>query len=91
MRVRWTQAAADDLESISDYMRQHHPSLAQSTIRDIHETILSLSSNSRRGRVGREEGTRELVLTRQPYIIVYRVKDSVAQVLHIYHGAQSRN
>jgi addiction module RelE/StbE family toxin len=88
--MRWTPAAADDLESIQDYLLGHLPSLAQSTIREIYEKIPMLRSTPFRGRPGREEGTRELVLSRLPYIVVYRVKDSDVEILHIYHGAQHR-
>ena len=41
------------------------------------------------GRLGREEGTRELVCSPLPYIVVYRLKHSAIQILHIWHGAQS--
>jgi addiction module RelE/StbE family toxin len=90
MRLRWTPAAADDLESIRDYLALHHSSFAQSTILEIYQAILTLRSTPFRGRVGREEGTRELVLPRLPYIVVYRVKDNDVEILHIYHGAQHR-
>jgi addiction module RelE/StbE family toxin len=90
MRLRWTPAAADDLESIKDYLTQHLPSFAQSTILEIYQTILSLRSTPYRGRAGREEGTRELVLPRLPYIVVYRVKDNDVEILYIYHVAQNR-
>ena len=43
-----------------------------------------------RGRVGREEGTRELVFTSLPYVAAYRVKEQTIEILHIYHGAQDR-
>jgi toxin ParE1/3/4 len=49
-----------------------------------------LRSTPFRGRPGREEGTRELVLSRLPYIVVYRVKDNDVEILHIYHDAQHR-
>jgi toxin ParE1/3/4 len=90
MRLRWTSAAADDLESIWDYLERHLPSYSQSTIQEIYQTILTLRSTPFRGRLGREEGTRELVLPRLPYILVYRVKDTDVEILHIYHGAQFR-
>jgi plasmid stabilization system protein ParE len=38
------------------------------------------------GRPGGRQGTRELVCP--PYIIVYRVKEDVAEILYIWHGAQ---
>lgn len=90
MRLRWTPAAADDLEAIRDYLARHLPAVAQSTIHEIYQAILTLCSAPLRGRAGREEGTRELVLPRLPYIVVYRVKDNDVEILHIYHGAQHR-
>jgi addiction module RelE/StbE family toxin len=90
MRLRWTPAAADDLEFIGDYLAQHLPSFAQSTILEIYQAILALRSTPFHGRPGREVGTRELVLSRLPYIVVYRVKDADVEILHIYHGAQHR-
>ena len=38
------------------------------------------------GRLGERPGTRELVAP--PYVIVYRVKDDVVEILHMWHGAQ---
>jgi plasmid stabilization system protein ParE len=39
------------------------------------------------GRPGEEvRGTRELVCA--PYVIVYRLKEDVAEILYIWHGAQ---
>ena len=90
MRLRWTPAAADDLEAIADYLAQHLPTFAQSTILEIYQAILALRSTPYRGRSGREEGTRELVLPRLPYIVVYRVKENDVEILHIYHDAQHR-
>lgn len=90
MRLRWTLAAADDLDSIGDYLAKHLPALAKSTIQEIYQVILTLRTIPNRGRIGREEGTRELVLPRLPYIVIYRVRDDDVEILHIYHGAQHR-
>ena len=90
MRLRWTPAAADDLEAIGDYLAEHLPSFAQSIILEIYQTVQPLRSIPYRGRAGREEGTRELVLPRLPYIVVYRVKEKDVEILHIDHGAQHR-
>jgi len=32
MRIRWTTSAAADLESIHEYLKEHRPHLAHSTI-----------------------------------------------------------
>jgi addiction module RelE/StbE family toxin len=90
MRVRWTHAAAEDLEHIKDYLTEHHPQFAQSALLELYEVICSLRTSPRRGRLGREEGTRELVLSRLPYIVAYRIKEQAVEVLHIFHAAQNR-
>jgi toxin ParE1/3/4 len=40
------------------------------------------------GRPGRVRGTRELVVTGTPYVIVYRLETSAAIILRALHGAQ---
>ena len=90
MRVRWTPAAADDLEAIWEYLARNLPAFAQSTIQEIYQAILALRTNPNRGRAGREAGTRELVLPRLPYIVVYRVRGEDVEILNIYHGTQHR-
>jgi plasmid stabilization system protein ParE len=41
-----------------------------------------------RGRIGRVEGTRELVFAPLPCIAVYRVTEEAVEILRIYHSAQ---
>jgi toxin ParE1/3/4 len=91
MQILWTRAAAEDLEHIKDYLTEYYPQFAQSTVIELYETICSLKTSPHRGRLGREEGTRELVLSRLPYIVAYRVKEQAVEILHVYHGAQNRS
>jgi toxin ParE1/3/4 len=88
MRLRWTLEAANDLESISDYLLEQHPQLAQPTVRRIYAEIKELSRFPVRGRIGRELGTRELILTGLPYVVVFRANDARVEILRIFHGAQ---
>jgi len=90
MRIRWTPAAAADLQHISDYLKDHHPHYQQPTIRKLYESIRSLKELPRRGRPGREAGTREIRFPPLPYVAVYRVKKQSIEVLRIYHPAQDR-
>lgn len=91
MRIRWTKAAAADLESISTYLKENHPQYWQPTTHKIYATIQSLKEWPYRGRAGREEETRELLFSPLPYIAVYRLKEDSIEVLRIYHGAQGRS
>ena len=40
------------------------------------------------GRIGRVQGTRELVVNRSPYLLIYRVTKSRIEVLRLLHGAR---
>ena len=90
MRISWTPAAAADLEHISSYLKERHPHYRQPTMRKLYEAIRSLKESPQRGRLGREDGTRELLFPPMPYIAVYRVKEQTIEVLRIYHAAQDR-
>jgi toxin ParE1/3/4 len=83
-------AAAADLQNIYDYLKKHEPHLARPTVVEIRKSIRSLKQFPHRGRIGCEEGTRELLQRRLPHIIAYRVKDDAIDVLHIWHPAQDR-
>jgi toxin ParE1/3/4 len=91
MLIRWTPAAAADLQHLSDYLKDHHPRYLQPTLRKLYAAIQSLKEWPHRGRAGREEGTRELLFPPLPYVAVYRVKEQSIEVLRIYHGAQDRS
>jgi len=90
MRLRWTPEAANNLESIYLYLSENYPSFAESTIRTLYDAARSLRSLPKRGRPGVIPGTREFVLPRLPFIIVYRIEEQSIEILHIYHGAQDR-
>ena len=40
------------------------------------------------GRIGRVDGTREAVVPRTAYILVYRVSEQAIEILGIWHGAR---
>jgi len=88
MKLRWSMAAASDLEGISNYLRLHHPALAAPTIFRIYDAAKSLKRLPERGRSGRLNGTRELVLAPLPYILLYSVREDSVNLLRILHGAQ---
>jgi toxin ParE1/3/4 len=92
MRIRWTPAAAADLQGISDYLEQHYPRYRQPTMRKLYETIRSLRQAPYGGRPGTEAGTREILFPPLPYVAVYRVNErqQAIEVLRVYHGAQDR-
>lgn len=72
MRLRWTPPARDHLAEIYDYIAQDNPAAARRVIGQVRKDADLLKDNPGMGRPGRVEGTRELIVSRYPYIIVYR-------------------
>jgi toxin ParE1/3/4 len=87
MQVR-SAAAAENLFRVFEYIRPDNPTAAERVVRTIYESAGSLESFPFRGRVGRVDGTRELVLPSLPFVIVYRVLEDAIEVAAVIHGAQ---
>jgi plasmid stabilization system protein ParE len=83
-------AAADDLEGIADYLWLHHPSLAASSIQRLYDAAKRLKAFPYAGRAGSKSGTRELVLTPLPYLLIYVVDDHSIHILRFLHAVQNR-
>ena len=90
MRIRWTPAAAADLQSINDYLKEHHPQYRQPTMRKLYEKIRALKAAPYLGRPGRIEGTREVLFPPLPYVAVYRVTEQSIEIWRIWHTSQDR-
>jgi len=87
MRIRWTEDAAGDLQRICDFIANDRPESARRVAETIVHSVGALDTFPERGRRGRVEGTRELVLPSLPFVVIYEVLEEV-QVLRILHGAQ---
>ena len=88
MHLRWTEAAAADLERIADHLFVHAPTRASGLVRSIYEAPDALRAFPHRGRPGKKAGTRELVLSPLPWIVIYTVHDDAIDIVRILHGAQ---
>jgi toxin ParE1/3/4 len=88
MHLRWSEEAADDLERITNYLFEETPQHAPELVRAIYDAPKALLSFPYRGRPGKKEGTRELVLSPLPYIVVYRVAGDAIHIVRLLHGAQ---
>lgn len=89
-RLRWSVAAADDLEGIANYLYLYHPSFAASTIQRLYDAAKSLKVFPFAGRTGKKSGTRELVLAPLPYLMIYAVDEHSVHILRFLHASQDR-
>jgi toxin ParE1/3/4 len=86
--IFWTSKALSDLRGLRLYIAQDAPGNAAVIVARIRTTAQSLEPFPYRGRPGGRRNTRELIVPRTPYIIVYRVIGETVQILRIFHGAQ---
>lgn len=89
MIVHWTRRAEDDLFGQCGHIAESDPILAARLGRDILSMVEGLRDFPLRGRPGRVEGTRELVLPGLPWIAVYAVADGRVVILRLVHGARA--
>lgn len=84
----WLRRAIADRDAQLDYIAQDNPGAAIEQGDRIAHQVALLAEHPEMGRVGRKQGTRELVISRTPFIIVYRVRGERIELLRLLHGAQ---
>lgn len=89
MEVKWTKISKEDLDNIQKYIFNDNPKAAKIVslyiIKRV-ETLLSFKPSV--GRTGKILGTRELIIGKYPYIVIYRVKDNEINILRVLHTSR---
>jgi len=88
-RVKWTEAALDDLDNIAAYIARDSQFYASVVVREIRDAARSISSMPLRGRMVPELGDETVreIFVRQ-YRLVYRIKQDSIYLVGIIHGAR---
>lgn len=89
MSVRWLSPANEDVSRIINWYAQNSPDDLQIIAKGIWDTAQSLSRLPNRGRRGELEGTREILVPRLPYMLVYKVLDKNVAILRVLHQHQN--
>lgn len=84
--LRWSVKALLDFDEAQGWIARESPLAAQTVADRIWQASQRLRNTPRAGRPGIEPGTREWVVQRTPYLIVYRVGDDAVEVLRVWHG-----
>lgn len=89
MKITWTPLAeADLLDAVAYIMQDNIPAAWEVRDRIISAAELLLE-HPHSGRIGRVEGTRELVIAGTRYFLPYRVKSEEIEVLRVIHSARN--
>lgn len=87
MIIQWLDDALNDLQSLRHYIAQDNPVAASKIAKKILHCVDMLSEQPWIGRPGRVVDTRELIVANTPYIVPYRVKNHIVEILRVLHCA----
>lgn len=88
MKVRWLDTAVGDLKAVRAYIAQDSPASAAEVAGRIREAVRILADFPVAGRPGRVPDTREYIVSGTPYILPYRVRAGMVEILRVLHAAQ---
>ena len=84
-QLKWSRRSAQDLLDIEDYIARDNQVAADRVVAHIRERALLLESDPSLGKRRLTTSHRELVLTRFPFTIVYRVRGGSVLISRVLH------
>jgi toxin ParE1/3/4 len=88
MKMIWSAASVKHLQEVVDYLQGESSAGAVTIRRRILETVRRVGQMPYSGRIGRVDGTREAVVPRSHYIVVYQVSSQAIEIVGIWHGSR---
>lgn len=90
MKLFWLARAHATRTAAIAYIARENPRAALDQLNEIELQTDSLIEYPEMGRIGRQPGTRELVISGTPFVVVYRVRSRArrVEILRLLHGRQ---
>jgi toxin ParE1/3/4 len=88
MTIIWAPTALRDLRAIRRYIAKDDPYAADRVVALIAEKVKALRDFPEMGRMGRLDGTRELIIPDTPYFVAYCRREGGIRILAVIHGAR---
>ncbi len=88
MQIRWHEDAINDLVALREYIATENSQAAQRTAAKILEAANLLGEYPVLGKAGRIYSTREFVISKTPFTIVYLPEADSVTILRIFHQMQ---
>jgi addiction module RelE/StbE family toxin len=85
MLIKWAESAHRDIAAILRYfIEKQEKDVGQHLVHRLFSAVELIAQFPNSGRLGQVEGTRELVIPDQSYVLVYKVTKyvEIARVLH---------
>jgi len=88
VQIRWLRTALHNLDEEATYIAADDPQAARLVVERVLNAVEMLASQPALGRPGRVPGTRELVVGNTRYVVPYRVRGQVVEVLRVFHTSR---
>ena len=88
MQLKWLRTALRNLDEGAAFIAADDPVAARQTVARVLQAIAVLAEQPGVGRPGRVPGTRELVVLQTGYLVPYRVRSEVVEILRIFHTSR---
>ena len=88
MKLVWSHYALADRREIFSYIEADDPRAAITVDERIQIGVRRLTDFPESGRIGRVEGTREIVIARTRYVAAYQIRDDAVRILRVIHSAR---
>ncbi|MCU1303021.1 MAG: plasmid stabilization system protein RelE/ParE family [Candidatus Sulfotelmatobacter sp.] len=87
-QIKWLKTALKNLDDELSHIAGDSPVSARLVARRISDAIALLATQPSIGRPGRIIGTRELLVPGTRYLIPYRVRHGVIEILRVFHASR---
>jgi toxin ParE1/3/4 len=90
MRIVWLDQADQDMFNTVEWLKERNPIAAKRITQLIYLQLKQLRQYPQLGRIGKIEGTRELVIHQTRYIAAYSVdlSKNIIEILALIHESQ---
>lgn len=87
--LRWSSRARRELNAALAHAAADDAERAAALYARIDEATAHLRNHPAMGRPGRIPGTRELVISRTPFVAIYIVREGIVRIISLHHTART--
>jgi toxin ParE1/3/4 len=84
----WTARADYDADAVWEHIAADNLDAADRIVERLRSSADRLTDHPLFGRKGRDPGTREMIVSGAPYILIYRLVGNAIEILRVLHGKQ---
>jgi toxin ParE1/3/4 len=89
MMLVWTPRAREQRHEAIEFIAQDNPAAALNQLDEIEKQTDMLLQHPEIGRTGGRKGTRELVISRTHFAVIYRITDKRIEIVRLLHTSQA--